>query len=58
MKFHRPPSGRVFGKVTRPVPQNLRKLVIRGMSFLIYRLAKNQAKRGDNERGFAQIIIT
>jgi hypothetical protein len=58
MEFQRPTSCYAFGKVIRPEPKSFRKTVIRGMSFRIYRLAKNQANRGPRERGLVQIIIT
>jgi len=55
MEFQRPTSCYAFGKVIRPEPKSFRKTVIRGMSFRIYRLAKNQANRGPRERGLVQI---
>ena len=45
-------------KVIRPEPNNLGRIVIRAMSFRIYRLAKNQANKGARERGLVQIITT
>ena len=58
MEFQRPPSCYAFGKVIRPEPKSLGRIVIPGMSFRIYRLAKNQAGGGDSVRGIVQIIIT
>ena len=45
-------------KVIRPEPKRLGRTVIRGMSFRIYRLAKNQANKCARERGLVQIITT
>jgi len=40
--FQWTPSDYAFGKVIRPEPTNLGRTVIRGISFRIYRLAKNK----------------
>jgi len=58
MEFQRPPSCYAFGKEIRPEPKSLGKSVIRGMSFRIFSLAKNEAGGGDSVRGLVQIIIT
>jgi len=56
--FPMAPEQLCLWKSDPPRTKESRKTVIRGMSFLIYSLAKNKAGRGVSVRGIVQIIIT